>query len=62
MYAEAKEYLDAVKDAQITGHEYLSGKLVKTVFSNGVSVYVNYADQPAEFNGTVIPANGFVYQ
>jgi len=60
MLEESKEYLNAVKSAKIVGHEYVTATLTKTVFDNGVSVYVNYSENEATVENVKVPANNFV--
>ena len=60
MYNSSKDYLASVKDAEITEHVYLRENLVKTVFSNGVTVYVNYSDSDVNAEGVTVPAGGFI--
>ena len=60
MIEESKEYLNAVKSAKIVGHEYVTATLTKTVFDNGVSVYVNYSENEATVENVKVPANNFV--
>ncbi len=56
---ESKEYLESVKSAKITSHQNINADVTKTVFSNGVSVLVNYGDKAADVEGVQVPANGF---
>ncbi len=56
---ESKAYLEAVKSAKITSHENVNTNVVKTVFSNGVSVLVNYGEKAVTIDGVKVPANGF---
>lgn len=58
---ESKAYLASVAGETINSHEYITDVVTKTVFSNGVTVYVNFsdADYSAEDIGTV-KANSFL--
>ena len=40
--AEYQQYFESVNGAQIVGHEIINKNVRKTVFDNGVTVYVNY--------------------
>ena len=60
MYNSSKDYLASVKDAEITEHVSINENLVKTVFSNGVTVYVNYSDSDVNAEGVTVPASGFI--
>ena len=42
---ESKAYLASVAGETISNHEYITNDVTKTVFSNGVTVYVNYGDK-----------------
>lgn len=60
-YEKVKDYLNTVKDCEITEHKITSKDLHCTEFSNGVSVYVNFGYKDAECPiGTVKPYS-FVY-
>ena len=60
MYNSARDYIASVKDAEIKEHTYINENLVKTVFSNGVTVYVNYSDADIKAEGVTVPANSFI--
>ncbi len=57
---ESKAYLNAVKSAKITAHSNVTATATKTVFDNGVSVYVNYSDNDITVENVKVPANDFV--
>lgn len=59
MLDEADEYLSLVKSAKIIKHDNISASLSKTVFDNGVTVYVNYGDKAASADNVKVPANSF---
>lgn len=42
---ESKAYLASVAGETIKNHQYIAKNVTKTVFSNGVTVYVNYGDK-----------------
>ncbi|MBQ8550590.1 MAG: hypothetical protein IJ426_04545 [Clostridia bacterium] len=60
MVNEAKAYLTAVKSAKISAHSNPTNTVSKTVFDNGVSVYVNFGDNEVTVENVKIPANDFV--
>ncbi len=60
MLKESKAYLNAVKSAKITSHSYVTATATKTVFDNGVKVYVNYSDNDITVENVKVPANDFV--
>jgi hypothetical protein len=60
MVGEAKAYLTAVKSAKIVAHSNPTATSAKTVFDNGVSVFVNYSDNDVVVEGVKILANDFV--
>lgn len=57
---ESKSYLSKVAGATIADHQRLSENVVKTTFSNGVSVYVNYGDTDYKSDAGIVKANGFI--
>ena len=56
---ESAGYLNAVKNAKITAHTTQNG-VTKTVFDNGVTVYVNYGTAEVSVDGQTIAAEDFV--
>ena len=60
-YQRTQEVLDLVAQAQIESHEQVISGVYRTVYSNGVSVYVNYNAEAAELDGVTVPAEDFVY-
>ena len=59
MVSMSQNYLSAVKSAKIKAHSYITDNVVKTVFDNGVYVYVNYGDAAVSAEGVNVPAQGF---
>lgn len=57
---ESKSYLVSVAGAQIKTHEYITNDVVKTVFDNGVTVYVNYGDTDYKSDIGIVKAEGFL--
>lgn len=57
---ESKAYLTSVAGAQIVKHQYMTKDVVKTVFDNGVTVYVNYGDTDYTSDLGVVKAQGFL--
>lgn len=56
MYKEYEEYYKYVKGATLTNHELIvkDGSVVKTTWSNGVTMYFNYSDTSFETDGILI--------
>lgn len=61
-YKETCEILDQTMTAKIIGHEKLQENVYRTIYENGITVYVNYADKEVNWNGMVIPSKDFVYE
>ncbi len=58
---EYASYFEKIEGAVITNHSIISENVRKTVFDNGVSVYVNYSDTPVETEiGTIEPCS-YIY-
>ena len=58
---ESKAYLASVAGETISKHEYITNDVTKTVFSNGVTVYVNYGDKTYNIEEVgKVKANGFL--
>lgn len=60
MVAESADLHSKVGSQAITSYEKADG-LSKTVFENGITVYVNYTDAAMESPLGTVPAMGFVY-
>lgn len=67
-YEQAKEYYEEysplynkIKAQNIVEHRRLSATLTKTVYANGVAVYVNYSDEDVEAEGVNIKAKAFAF-
>lgn len=50
----------ATAGKRITGFEYLSKDVTKTVFENGIAVYVNFAATEKTVEGVKLPAEGYL--
>lgn len=62
LWAEYKPLLTQINASTITAYDRLTDDVVRTVYENGVTVYVNYADTAYTApDGTVVKANGFAY-
>jgi hypothetical protein len=62
MTNESKDFYAAVEGAKITKHTIISKKLHSTKFDNGITVWVNYGNEPVTLpEGTVQP-QGFMYR
>jgi len=55
------EYFDTIKNAKIIDHQILENGIRKTVFDNGVTVYVNYTEQSVLVDGNNIEASSYFY-
>ncbi len=62
MYNSSKEYISSVINSEIKEHKYISDDVVKTVFANDVTVYVNYSDMSLDCEGVSVPAKGFIFK
>ena len=60
-YEEYKPLYDKINGHSIVDHSRISDLLIKTVYDNGVTVYVNYSDVASTVEDTEVGANGFVY-
>ncbi len=58
IYNKVNEALKQVSGAQIVNHE-ISGDVRCITYSNGVSIYVNYADEAQTMNGVTVPAMSY---
>ena len=59
-YKELKPLLEKVGGSLITEHYISDNSMTKTVFDNGVKVYVNYGETENVYDGISVPALGFV--
>lgn len=63
-YDSINEALKDVQNSEIRKHDIVSddGKVVKVVYSNGISFYMNYGEKDFAVEGTdiVVPVGGFV--
>lgn len=60
-YSKTSNYFNSIKGASIAKHEILSDGLRKTVFSNGVTVYVNYGELAQETPFGEVEPYSFIY-
>ena len=60
MMKRQNELFSATKSSGISRHEYLSETLVKVVYSNGVSVYINYSEDEQKAEQIAVPGMDFV--
>lgn len=58
-YSEYMPLLRKIYDQTITGHEYLTDGVVRTVFENGIEVIVNYSDEDFKYGEQMVKAKGF---
>ncbi len=59
-YAMVKDVLDAVAGSAMTDHGQVAEQVYKTVYANGVTVYVNYGDADYVAEGLSVPAQGYI--
>ena len=59
VYSEVSEALSQVTGETMVSHEILTNGVRKVVYSNGVTVYVNYSDKAVTADGQKIPAMGY---
>ena len=55
------DFFNAIKNAKITNHQILNNGIRKTVFDNGVTVYVNYTNEAISVEGNDIDAQSYIY-
>ena len=55
-----KDTFEDIKDAKITDHNILENGLRKTVFDNGVTVYVNFTKNQIVYNGLTVKAEDYI--
>ena len=58
-YQTVAEALEPVKNAQIVDHLNLTEMVSKTVYDNGICIYVNYSDTNYIADNLTIPAGGY---
>jgi hypothetical protein len=59
MYKEANEALSGLRSVPMQKHIRHSEDVAQMQYENGVSLYVNYSDQPVTVNGVRIEAKNF---
>ena len=59
LYEAYSAVMEKVGDAHIRSHRAIGENACETVYTNGVTIRVNYADTPLAFEGTTIPAAGY---
>ncbi len=52
--------LSQVSNAAMVGHEDLSSTLVKVIYDNGVTIYINYGAEDAQADGSTVPAKDYL--
>lgn len=59
-YRFVNEALRTVSGAEMTEHEKIAEDLVRVRYSNGVTIYINYQDKPANADGKTVPALNYL--
>ena len=59
LYAAYAAVADKTAGAQIDSHRRIGADAYETRYTNGVRVLVNYADEPVDFEGLTISAQGY---
>lgn len=59
VYQEVNSVLGRVSGERMVSHEILGSGVRKVVYSNGVTIYVNYSNRDAAADGLTIPAMGY---
>lgn len=62
LYTAWRGAADKTAGATVTSRTRLDNGVYKTMFDNGVTVYVNYGDSAAEADGLTVAARGFAVQ
>lgn len=62
VYNEVNSVLSKVSGEKMMSHEILDSGLRKVVYSNGVTIYVNYSNQELASDGVTVPALGYAVQ
>ena len=62
IYNEYNAFYQMVKGAEIENHETLYKNVVKVTYTNGVTVYVNYAKRPYMVDGNIIAASSYLIE
>ena len=58
-YDEYSAFYRLVRDARISGHALLPGGLRRVTYDNGVIVWLNYGDAPAQADGATVAPHGY---
>ena len=58
-WQQLSDLLEKVQDSAIADHQILSETMRKTVYENGVCVYVNYGYEDGAADGITVPARSF---
>ena len=59
-YRFVNDALKTVSGAEMISHETLNEGLVRTTYSNGTAIYINYGDKPASADGKTVPAMNYL--
>ncbi|MCQ2770985.1 MAG: DUF5696 domain-containing protein, partial [Clostridia bacterium] len=58
-YVQVNEALEDVQNATVKSHEFINNDVVKIVYSNGTTIYVNYGSNDAAIASITVPATGY---
>lgn len=60
LWDNMKNMFSDIRDQRITSHEEVKEKLMRTVYSNGTEIYVNYNNEAVTVGGVTVDPMGFV--
>ncbi len=59
LYAELNEVLGDCVTSNIVSHDRPSEEVCRTIYDNGVCIYVNYGTEDATVDGVIVPTLGY---
>lgn len=59
IYNEFSDNFSDVYSKSMVSHEYLTDKLVRVEYENGVAIYINYSEKPASYKGVNVDAKSY---
>ena len=60
LWENMKGMFSDLRDQRITSHEEVKTNLMRTVYSNGTEILVNYGDKAVTVSGITVDPMGFV--